>query len=119
MVSKQDNKVITNTVKSDPGADQSSNVSLSSVLGDSGLQAEIIEPFETMLEQQIKIVGCDLRDGDYGEYVVIFYESSDGQILGLSCGGKVVVRKIKRLLTLDAFPVFATPKQVKRYYDII
>jgi len=119
MVSKQDNKVITNPVKSDPGADQSSNGTLSSVLGDSGFQAEIIEPFETMLGQQIKVVGCDLREGDYGEYVVIFYESSDGQILGLSCGGKVVVRKFKRLLTLDAFPVVGTPKQVKRYYDII
>jgi len=91
---------------------------ISEALGESGLDAEEIVPMESALGLQIKIIGADVRDGDFGEYVIIFYDGGDGHTLGISCGGKVVVRKIKSLIDSKAFPVIATPVQIKKYYDL-
>lgn len=87
-------------------------------LGESGLDAEQIDPIDVVLDTQIKLLGADVRDGDFGEYVIIYYDSGDGKTLGLSCGGKVVVRKIKQLRDTNRFPVYATPKKIKKYYDL-
>jgi len=87
-------------------------------LGESGLEAEQIDPLDVALDIRIKLIGADVREGDFGEYVIIYYDSGDGSTLGLSCGGKVVVRKIKQLKDCSMFPVYATPKKIKKYYDL-
>ena len=91
---------------------------ISEIIKESNLNAEEVLAFDTMLDMPIEIVGAEVREGDYGEYVVILHKTEDGSILGLSCGGKVVVRKIKQLIEGDSFPVSATPIKVNRYYDL-
>jgi len=91
--------------------------SVSEILGEN--QVRGTTPAIEVLNKELLIKSYSLAQGSFGEYALIEVENDKGEQFVISCGGKVVLRKLRRLGELNAFPCFGTFKRVGRYYDLV
>jgi len=70
-------------------------------------------------DQELTISKVDFLKGQKGDYCFItFNVDGDDTLFGVSCGGAVVVRKLREVCEKGKLPVLAKITMVKNYYDI-
>lgn len=79
---------------------------------------EVVD-LDTLLGKDLVIVDIEERSGAFGPYLAVHFCTEDDPTVRIfTTGANVVVRKLKDLKEKGAFPVMATFKKVKRYYDV-
>jgi len=74
---------------------------------------------DDIIDQEVSIKSIDVLNGQTGEYLFIsLYQEGEKDLFGFSCGGKVVVRKLKEVKDKNGFPCLATFRKVKNYFDV-
>lgn len=76
-----------------------------------------------ILGQDVLVTTVDVLKGDKNDYVFIsFNKPNDKTLYGFSCGGMVVVRKLKEVVDKSALPITAKFVEVQgnthNYYDV-
>jgi len=76
-----------------------------------------------ILGQDVTIVAVDVLKGDKNDYVFISFNKPNDKVLyGFSCGGMVVVRKLKEVVDKRSLPIIAKFTEVQgnthSYYDV-
>ncbi|MGB9614713.1 MAG: hypothetical protein ACPL3B_04375 [Fervidobacterium sp.] len=73
-----------------------------------------------LLGKEILITRFEEADGDYGTYFLVYFKtSSEGIEMYFTCGGQVVIKKLRKIEEANAFPVLATVVRQNRYYDLV
>jgi len=89
----------------------------SEALGTSGL-TEVPKRASEMVDQALTIESYEEVEGDYGEYAIMNCKDGSDNSIRVSCGGKVVLQKLRKLTELEALPVVGVIRKVGRYYDL-
>ena len=79
----------------------------------------VLKTTEEVLGEIIEVTGFQLRDGEYGEYMLLQgFKTTTGEEVKITCGGEVVMEKMTFVARMNAFPVACRFIKPGRYYDV-
>lgn len=91
---------------------------ISDVIRELGTEPEGVIPFEELVGSTIHIVGAEIVEGYYGNYLFITYRDSEGRLWATTTGAVIIVRKLLAIRAANAFPVSATIGETNDYYTL-
>lgn len=92
--------------------------SMSSLLAEYGYQSGL-KTTEEVVGELVKVTGIQIRDGEFGEYLMIQgFNANTGEEVKISCGGEVVMEKMMFAAKMQAFPLLCKFTKPGRWYDV-
>lgn len=72
-----------------------------------------------IMDKDIVIEGYEMMNGKDGDFAFIrFHEYNQEGTIGMSCGGKVVIKKLKQIGEKNKFPILCKLIMKDDYYDL-